>query len=189
MSYWAPQKVRETWVSGPSLRHPGDTSRRFPSVHSPAVGQIWFRLRHAAFTRSDRAQSLIELSLALPIMVFGVLGGADLARAYAVQIAVQNGARAAAESYAIDSTPTIAEAQAAGIAEMNRTPTITTGAGNVLVTEAQTDGITACIHPPTSLTPCYVTVHATYTWTSITPWPLIPNSASFDRVTIFQMFY
>jgi Flp pilus assembly protein TadG len=153
------------------------------------VGQFWFRFAHVGFTRSERAQSLVELSLVLPVMVFGILGGADLARAYAVQIAVQNGARAAAESYAIDSTPTQLEAQAAGIAEMNRTPTVTTGLGNVSVAEAQTDGITACIHPPTSLNPCYVTVHATYTWRSITPWPLIPNTASFDRVTIFQMFY
>jgi len=148
-----------------------------------------FRSYDLAFVRSERAQSLVELCLVLPVMIFGILGGADLARAYAVQIAVQNAARAAAESYAIDSTPTQLEAQNAGIAEMNRTPTITATVGNVVVTEAQTDGVTACIHPPPSVTPCYVTVHATYTWRAITPWPLIPNSANFDRVTIFQMFY
>src|SRR6267378_3515491 len=116
--------------------------------------------------RSERAQALIEFCLVLPIMIFGILGGADLARAYAVQIAVQNAARAAAESYAIDSTPTVTEAQAAGIAEMNRTPTINATSGNVVVTEAQTDGVTACTHPLPSGQDCFVTVHATYTWRS-----------------------
>src|SRR5947209_3662460 len=105
------------------------------------------------FARAERGQSMIELALVLPVMVFGLLGGADLARAYAVQVAVQNGARAGAESYAIDSTPTAVEAQAAALAEMNRTPSINAGAGNVTVSEAQTDGVTTCIHPPTNATP------------------------------------
>ena len=48
------------------------------------------------FVRGDRGQSIVELALALPILVFLLIGGADLARAFAIQIAVQNGARAAA---------------------------------------------------------------------------------------------
>src|SRR5437763_905776 len=104
-------------------------------------------------------------------MVFGLIGGADLSRAYAVQVAVQNGARAGAESYAIDSTPTTLEAQDAAVAEMNRTPTIQATTGNVIVTEAQTDGVTTCVHPPTNLLPCFVTVRVTYTWHAITAWP------------------
>jgi Flp pilus assembly protein TadG len=132
---------------------------------------------------------MIEFALVVPVMVFGLVGGADLARAYAVQVAVQNGARAGAESYAIDSTPTTGEAQAAAVAEMNRTPTIQATSANVTVTEAQTDGITACIHPPTNATPCFVTVEVTYTWRSYTAWPLIPNVANFDRSTTFQVFY
>jgi Flp pilus assembly protein TadG len=148
-----------------------------------------FTFRKSRFLRSDRAQSLVEISLVLPLLVFGLLGGADLARAFAVQLAVQNGARAGAESYAIDSTPTPFEAQTAAVNEMNRTPTIGATIGNVSVVEAQSDGVTACIYPPTALTRCYVTVRVTYTWRAVTNWPWIPNTANFDRTTIFQMFY
>ena len=75
--------------------------------------------------RADRGQSMVELALILPVMVFGLIGGADMARAYAVQIAVQNGARAAAEAYAIDQTLTANQTKDAAVAEMNRTPSIT----------------------------------------------------------------
>ena len=153
------------------------------------MAQVRFRSTLRAFMADPRGQSVIELAIFAPLMVFGLLGGADLARAYAMQVAVQNGARAAAESYAIDSTPTTSEAQAAGVAEMNRTPTVSATSGNVTVSEAQTDGVTACVHPPTSLTPCFVTVRVTYTFRTVTPWPLVPNVANFDRTTIFQMFY
>ena len=148
-----------------------------------------FRVRQSRFIRSASGQSLVEISLVLPLLVFGLLAGADLARAFAVQLAVQNGARAGAESYAIDSTPTPIEAQNAAVAEMNRTPSLLATPGNVSVVEAQSDGVTTCIHPPTALTPCYVTVRVTYTWRAITAWPWIPNTANFDRTTIFQMFY
>ncbi|HYK99160.1 MAG TPA: TadE/TadG family type IV pilus assembly protein [Candidatus Acidoferrales bacterium] len=139
--------------------------------------------------RAERGQSLVELSLILPLMVFGLIGGADLARAYAMQIAVQNGARAGAEAYAIDQTPTIAEAQNAAVEEMNRTPTINAVAGDVTVVEKQPDGITDCIHPPTNVTPCFVTITVTYTFNTIVAWPIVPNSATFNRSTIFQVFY
>ena len=64
------------------------------------------------FVRGDRGQSIVELALALPILVFLLIGGSDLARAFAVQIAVQNGARAGAEASAITFTPTAPEAVA-----------------------------------------------------------------------------
>ena len=125
--------------------------------------------------------------------------GADLARAFAIQLAVQNGARAGAESYAIDSTPTTDEAKAAAIAEMNRTPTLnslgTSCSGSpptdcVTVTETLTDGVTACtIHPTTIATPCFVTVRVQYQFHTTIPWPWIPNTANFDRSTVFRMFY
>lgn len=146
--------------------------------------------------REEIGQSIVEVSLMLPLLVFGLVGGADLARAFAIQLAVQNGARAGAESYAIDSTPTVAEARAAAIAEMNRTPTVNaTGASCpgivdcVSVSEAQADGVTACVHPTTIATPCFVTVRVQYEFHTTIPWPWIPNTADFDRTTLFRMFY
>jgi len=141
------------------------------------------------FHRHEGGQSLVELALALPLMVFALLGGADLARSYALQIAVENGSRAGAESYAIDSTPTNAEAQAAAIAEINRTPTANAAGSNVTVTKAQSDGVTACVSPPTIATPCFVSVRVQYPWSTIIAWPIVPNSGTFDRTTTIRTFY
>jgi Flp pilus assembly protein TadG len=123
------------------------------------------------------------------VLVFCVIGGADLGRALAIQLAVQNGARAGAEAYAIDNTPTVTEAQNAALAEVNRTPTVNATPSNVTVTEKQADGVTNCVHPPTIATPCYVTVRIQYTFRTVVAWPLIPNTANFDRSTQFRVFY
>jgi Flp pilus assembly protein TadG len=139
--------------------------------------------------REELGQSVIEMALTLPVLVFIVLGGADLGRALAVQLAVQNGARAGAEAYAIDNQPTAVDAQGAALAEMNRTPTVNAVPSNVIVTEKQADGVTTCVHPPTIATPCYVTVRVTYTFRTTVPWPMIPNIANFDRSTQFRLFY
>lgn len=132
---------------------------------------------------------MVELALTLPIMVFALLGGADMARAFALQIAVENGSRAGAESYAINSTPTNAEAQVVTIAEINRTPTANATSANVTVTKAQGDGVTACVSPPTITTPCFVSVRVVYPWRTITAWPFVPNSGTFDRTTTVRTFY
>ena len=141
------------------------------------------------FLRREGGQALVELALTLPLLTFSLLGGADLARAFALQIAVENGSRAGAESYAIDSTPTNAEAQSAAINEINRTPTANASSSNVTVTKAQADGVTACVSPPTVALPCYVSVRVQYPWTTIIAWPLIPNSGTFDRTTSIRTFY
>ena len=141
------------------------------------------------FLGRDGGQSMIELALCLPLLVFGVLGGADMARAFALQIAVENGTRAGAESYAIDSTPTTTEAQSAAVAEVNRTPTAAVTASNVTVTKAQADGVTACVSPPTVANPCYVSVRIVYPWSTIIAWPLVPNGGTFDRTTSVRTFY
>ena len=136
----------------------------------------------------DVGQSMVELALLLPLLVFALMGGADLARAFAIQLAVQNAARAGAEAYAINSTPTTSLAQAAAVAEMNRTPTVNATSANVAVAEGQADG-SACTHPPPAEHPCFVTVTVTYTFQTITPWPIVPNTANFNRSTQFRMFY
>ncbi|HEV2250122.1 MAG TPA: TadE/TadG family type IV pilus assembly protein [Candidatus Limnocylindria bacterium] len=141
------------------------------------------------FFRRDGGQSLVELALTLPLLVFAILGGADMARAFALQIAVENGSRAGAEAYAIDSTPTNAEAQTAVINEINRTPTANASASNVTVTKAQADGVSACVSPPTVSTPCFVSVRVQYPWSTIIAWPLVPNGGNFDRTTTMRTFY
>lgn len=131
---------------------------------------------------------MVELALSLPLLAFVLLGGADLARAYAVQLAVQNGARAGAEAAAIDYSPTDAEASARAVDEMARTPGLNTASAIVTVTLKQADGVTACLNPPTVEFACFATVRVRYTFRTITPWPLIPNEFTFDRSTTMRMF-
>lgn len=74
------------------------------------------------YISDDRGQSMVELALTLPILVFTLIGGADLARAYAIQLAVQNGARAGAEAAAVNQAPTATSIVLRTRDEMARTP-------------------------------------------------------------------
>lgn len=134
---------------------------------------------------------MVELALLLPVLVFGLVGGADLARAYALQLAIQNGARAGSEAYAINYAPTAALATQRAIDEIGRTPGINTSDPSLVVnvSVAQGDGVTACLAPPTIATPCYVTVQIQYTFKTIVAWPFIPNTANFNRSTTMRTFY
>jgi len=141
------------------------------------------------FAKAADGQSIVELALCLPLLVFGVVGGADLARAYALQIAVENGSRAGAEAYAIStsSVRTPGEAQQAAIDEINRTPTAAATISMVQVSLTLADGTTAC--NTTSLAaPCYVNVRVQYNWRTLVAWPMIPNSGTFDRTTSMRTY-
>jgi len=134
---------------------------------------------------------MVELALLLPILVFGLIGAADLARAFALQLAIQNGARAGAEAYAITFSPTTFMAQTRAKDEMARTPgmDINNPDLQIFTSVAQADGQTACLRPPTVDTPCFVTVEVLYVFHTIVPWPFIPNTANFDRSTTMRTFY
>src|SRR5229473_2180847 len=163
-----------TWVA--------DCAHRVDTLRS--VGQVGFRLPKVPFIGSERAQSMVEIALLLPMLVFLILAGGDLARAYALQLAVQNGARAGAEAAAIDNVqPGTAEAQARALDEMSRTPGMNSANAIVTVTFKKSDGTTDCSGVPTVADPCWVTVRVQYTFHTVTPWPLIPNTANFDRST------
>lgn len=140
----------------------------------------------AGFGR-ERGQAIVEVALALPVLVFLLIGGADLARAYAIQLAVQNGARAGAEAAALDFTPTEPEAVGYAKQEMGRTPGMNANAATVTMTTATAAG-GPCPATPSVATPCYVTVRVRYTFATVTPWPLIPNTFVFDRSTIMRRF-
>lgn len=137
--------------------------------------------------RDELGQSIVELALSLPLLAFMLLGGADMARGYAIQLAVQNGARAGAEAAAVDHSPTFTETEARTRDEMDRTPGMDASTSTVTVTFGQADG-SACTDPPTVLVPCFATVRVQHTFTTITPWPLIPNQFQFDRSTSMRMF-
>jgi hypothetical protein len=147
-----------------------------------------------AILREEIGQSIVELSLILPVVVFGLIGGADLARAYALQLAVQNGARAGAEAYAIDQAKSQAQAIQRAKDEMSRTPGMdvsptSTRLKGLTVTIGDEDGGPCEDSPPTVSHPCFVTVRVRYEFKTVIPWPVVPNTAMFDRSTTMRLFY
>jgi len=135
---------------------------------------------------------MVELALLLPILVFGLIGAADLARAFALQLAIENGSRAGAEAYAINFAATPALASARAYDEISRTPGININDPSLVVdTPARpthTDG-SQCLTTPTVADPCFYTVTVSYTFHTLVPWPFIPNTANFDRSTTMRTFY
>jgi Flp pilus assembly protein TadG len=141
------------------------------------------------FFREQLGQSMVEIALALPMMTFLLLGGTDMARAFAIQVAVQNGARAGAEATVLDFTPTGAETITHAQQEMNRTPGMDATQATITVTRKQQDGTTACISSPDPTTPCFVTVRVQYTFKTIINWPFIQNTFNFDRSTKMRVYW
>ena len=138
----------------------------------------------------------METALALPLMAFTLLGGADMARAFAIQLAVQNGARAGAEATALDITPTGTEATANAQQEMDRTPGMSAVSSTIAVTFTKADGTTACTGAASTAVagtstiaiPCYVRVRVQYSFSTLVPWPGLPHTFNFDRVTMFRRY-
>jgi Flp pilus assembly protein TadG len=141
------------------------------------------------FFRDQVGQSMVELALALPIMTFLLLGGADMARAFAIQTAVQNGARAGAEGTVLDYTPTTAATIAHTQQEMNRTPGMDATQALIDVTRRQQDGLTPCIQTPDPVTPCFITVRVQYTFKTLINWPFIQNVFNLDRSTTMRVYW
>lgn len=139
------------------------------------------------YISDDRGQSMVELALMLPLLVFVLIGGADLARAYGAQIAVQNAARAGAEAAAISQSPTAPLAIARARDELSRTPGVIPASAVISAKFTKADGVTSCVAPTSVANPCFATLRVRYTWRTITAWPLIPNVARFDRSTTMRM--
>lgn len=127
----------------------------------------------------------------LPLLAFTALGGADLARIFAFQLAVQNGARAGAEGLALDATPTSTEAITHARQEMDRTPGMNASNATITVTFTKADFTTACTGAASTAvagtssvaTPCYANVRVQYTASTLTAWPGLPRTFALDRTT------
>lgn len=127
----------------------------------------------------------------LPMMAFTLLGGAEMARAFAVQLAVQNAARAAAEATALDYTPTSTEATTWARNELDRTPGVTSSSATVTLTFTKSDLSSVCTGAsdtahagtPSVAAPCYANVRVQYTYRTLVPWPGLPQTFNFDRTT------
>ena len=145
--------------------------------------------------RGDVGQSLVELALALPMLVFLLLGGLDFARSLSAQVGVLNAARVGAEAGASRATGVsqpVATNDAAVIAyaraELSRVPGVDAANATITVTATRADNTTACLNPPTTATPCYITVRVRYPFRTAIAWPLLPNAIDLDRSAQFRSY-
>ncbi len=159
--------------------------------------------------RGQAGQSVVEVALATPVLAITLLGAADMARAYSAQLAVQNSSRAGAEAGALMASPSGSTVAARAQAELTNTPGInasgsctqsghvfTCGSATITVTFTTSDRSSACTGAAstsvagTSNTsvPCYANVEVRYTFTTLTPWPGLPHSFTFDRSTMYRRY-
>ena len=143
--------------------------------------------------QDDVGQALVEFALLLPMLCFFLIGGIDVARVYAMQLAVQNGARAGAESAVIGFNLTDAQIATHVQQEMGRTPgmdgynTANSPPSSACPTLAAGQNCIYITHPVVSSV-TYVKVEVKYAFKTIITWPLIPTTATLDRTTQFRVF-
>lgn len=136
--------------------------------------------------RGERGQSLIELALSLPILVFLLMGGADFARAYSAQVGVLNAARVGAEAAA-------SRAPGVTIPVIADDPVVITYTRNEFSRAAGVDGAAATITHTNTVGgggELLTTVRVRYTHRTVVPWPLLPNNGTvqLDRSVTFRRY-
>ncbi|NHW45480.1 pilus assembly protein [Paenarthrobacter sp. MSM-2-10-13] len=111
------------------------------------------RTRKPSTSKNQSGAVAVEFALVLPIFLVLVLGIFEFGRAFNIQISLSEAAREAARYAAIhqsDSTYTVGDAQAAGVAAA---PSVDLDPGDIAITS-------------TGTTPCNVEVNISYS----TPW-------------------
>lgn len=125
----------------------------------------------------ESGQALVETALSLSLLVFTILGGADMARAFAAQLGVQNSARAGAEAWVTRAATTDAQAVAYATDELGRIPGVDSSAATITVTHTTGGGGESLVN-----------VRVQYTYRTLAPWPFVPNTLSLDKTVSFRNY-
>ena len=125
----------------------------------------------------DSGQALVETALSLSLLVFTILGGADMARAFAAQMGVQNAARAGAEAAVTRAATTDPQIVAYALDELGRIAGVDSSAATVTVTHTTGGGGESLVN-----------VRVQYTYRTLAPWPFVPNTLSLDRTVTFRNY-
>jgi hypothetical protein len=109
--------------------------------------------------------------------VFTILGGADMARAFAAQLGVQNAARAGAEAAVTRAATTDPQIIAYATDELTRIAGLNAAAATISVTHTTGAGGESLVN-----------VRVQYTFKTLVPWPYVPNTLSLDRTATFRHY-
>ncbi|HET8568579.1 MAG TPA: TadE/TadG family type IV pilus assembly protein [Candidatus Limnocylindria bacterium] len=129
------------------------------------------------FARDEGAQSLVETALSLSVLVFLILGGVDLGRAYVAQVGVLNAARAGAFAGASQAATTDPAIASYATEELGRTIGVDPALATITVTHTTGGGGERLL-----------TVRVEYPFRTVVPWPLLPNALALDRSAIFREY-
>lgn len=125
----------------------------------------------------ESGQALVETALSLSLLVLTILGGADMARAFAAQLGVQNGARAGAEAAVTRAATTDAQIIAYATDELTRIVGVNPSAATVTVTRTTGAGGESLVN-----------VRVRYTFRTLVAWPYVPNTLNLDRTATFRNY-
>lgn len=127
--------------------------------------------------RSELGQSIVEIALSVPVLLVLLIGALDGARALLATVVLTSAAMAGAQHGALSSANA---ADSAGIAGVVREEAASIGATSTNPTVATSTGTDAYGEK-------YVSVTATFTWTSLVAYPGLPSSVLITRSATLQV--
>ncbi len=122
--------------------------------------------------RTSGGQSLVELSMLLPILLLLLLGGIDFGRVYFAHVSVTNAARNGAD-YAARGNQSAVDAD--GIREAALWDT------NELLGTSETNPTVTSVTGTDSQGTEYSEVTVSYQFSTLVPWPGLPSSVNVER--------
>lgn len=128
-------------------------------------------------SRGEAGQALVELALSLSVLVFGLIGAADFARAFAAQIGVLSAARAGAEAGVIKVATTDAAIVSWASDELGRVPGVDPANATITVTHSLGEAGEALL-----------TVRVQYPFRTLVAWPIVPSQLDLDRSVTMRKY-
>jgi Flp pilus assembly protein TadG len=137
----------------------------------------WIQAANQIGLARDHGQALVETALALSLLVFTLMGGADIARVYAATLAVENASRAGAEAAVMRVAMTDPAIASYASDELGRVSGVDATKATITVTHTTGSGGESLVN-----------VRVQYTFRTLTPWPGVPNAVALDRTATFRNY-